>query len=130
MLSQQRLDADAAAEKRARMKGMFAGGVIVVCIIFLVWALWPTPPVVIPPASDPAAQWMKGYNAVVEQHKGMTDPFYMATARITLAPSADNTGIVVGGRVANAAQLALLKSEFEKITPAVPITWQVTLGLQ
>ena len=117
-----------AMARNQRTKGIFAGVVIVLCVGFLVWALWPSPPVVLPPSDDPAAQWTRGYGAMSAEHAGKQDAFYWATSRITTEPTPDNSGVVVKGKVKSAAELALLKAELAKITPAVPLTWEVTIA--
>ncbi|HYD02424.1 MAG TPA: hypothetical protein VEB22_14450 [Phycisphaerales bacterium] len=117
-----------AMARSQRIKGVFAGVVIALCVGFLVWALWPSPPVVIPPSEDPAAQWTRGYGAMSAEHASKQDAFYWATSRITTEPTPDNTGIIIKGKVKTPAELALLKAELPKITPAVPLTWDVTVS--
>lgn len=128
MHSQKRIDADAAAESRNRMKGIFAGGVILLCLAYLVWALWPKPPVEIAPATDSASVWLSSYAEMSAKRTDHLDPYYMASSRINVAATPDRTGVVISGRVSTPAQLTLLKSEIEKITPSVPIKWEVIVA--
>ncbi len=117
-----------AMNRNARLKGIFAGVVILLCVAFVTWAVWPTPPVVIPQSDDPAAQWLRSYGDLTASKNNHLDPFYMANARITVVPNADRSAIVIAGRVTTPAELNLLKSELAKITPAVPLTWEVNVA--
>lgn len=110
------------------MKGVFAGVVILVSIAFVVWAVWPTPPIVIPPADNPAAQWVRSYGAFSAEHSKKQDALYWATSRISTEPTPDNQGVIIKGKVSTAADLNLLKAELAKLEPAVALQWQVTIG--
>ena len=110
------------------MKGVLAGVVILLSIAFLTWMFWPTPPVVIPPADNPAAQWTRAFAQVSTEHAAKQDAFYWLTSKISTQPTDDNQGIIVKGKVATPADLNTLKAEIAKVQPSVPIQWQVTLG--
>lgn len=110
------------------IKGAFAGLVIVLCIAFLAWSLWPTPAVVIPPSEDPASNWNRGFAQINQEHATKLDAMYKLFAKITVQPSEDKQSVVVTGRVDSAADLNALKAELAKVQPAVPIDWQVTVG--
>jgi hypothetical protein len=112
-----------------QLKGIFAGVVIVLCIVFVVWRSWPKPAPYIAPADNPAAKWMRGYGETSLQHASNSgDAFYWATANITIEPTADGQGVTVRGKVKTPAELDLIKSELGKIQPTVPIDWQVGIG--
>lgn len=119
---------DAAAQRRQIRNGVFAIVIILLCLVFLTWAVWPTPPVVIPIPDHPAAKWQQAYGQFSTEHATKMDAIYWMTSKISIEPSADNQGIVVKGKVGTQADLRTLKEEFEKIEPKVPIEWQVAVG--
>lgn len=109
-------------------KGVFASVVIVLCVSFLVWRLWPSGPVVIEPPKDAFAQWEREWSALQSEHAAKQDATYWALSRITVNPSDDRSGGVVTGRLASQAELAMLKATIAKVQPSIPLTWQVTIG--
>ncbi|MFT3684177.1 MAG: hypothetical protein QM783_04485 [Phycisphaerales bacterium] len=115
-------------ERSQKRKGAFAIAVTIICIVFVVWALWPKPAVVIQEATDPAANWTKAYGALGADHAAKKDAFYWASARINTEPTADKQGIIVRGKVNTAQELAMVKDELGKLQPAVTLDWQVTIG--
>lgn len=122
-------EAEAAAARGRRMKGVFAACVIVACMAFVTWSVWPKPQPYVPPPDNPAANWLHKYGELSAEHaKNSGDAYYWATAAITTEPTADNQGVIIRGSVKTAAELELLKSETAKVQPAVPIEWQVRIG--
>jgi hypothetical protein len=118
----------AAMERSRKLKGVFAGCVIVASLVFVVWSAWPKKEPYVAPLEDPVANWVKAYGELSSQHSKTSDPFYWATSGIVVKPNADRSGLVVTGKTKSQAELALVKAELAKVQPTLPIEWQVTIG--
>lgn len=120
--------ADARAVRSQKIRGAMAGGVIVLCIAFVTWAVWPKPDVVIPPQTDPASLWIKAYGVVSAEHAVKQDAFYWASSGVGPVMTEDMQSVIVRGKVKTIEELNLLKAELGKLQPSVPIRWEVTIG--
>lgn len=129
MAFERNADIGAQMARRHRLKGVFAAVIIVACIVFVTWAVWPKPPLVIPPQTDSVAQWEASFAAINQEHAAKIDAMYKMLGKIAVQPSEDRQSMVVTGKVSSVAELNAIKAELAKVQPALPLVWQVTIGL-